>query len=255
MAAAVLESIAAPCARFIPGVASTPRRDQAARLLPECRGLRVARPVRVAASVLRGVSPPVLRWAAVVCEVQGTAVDGMLVSPDLINSSHYFGKRTNKDAVGVGVIPPRRMFSCLKEKAVFGKVSFEERDALEQEDFEKVLLEDLLRRYSLKGFPDVTKDSWRSLVLQSDKPVLVEFWAPWCGPCGMVLPTVAKLSKTYKGKIKCLKLNTDESPEIATQYGIRSIPTIMIFKNGEKKDAVIGAVPESTLIASIEKFL
>ncbi|KAH0457114.1 hypothetical protein IEQ34_015021 [Dendrobium chrysotoxum] len=103
--------------------------------------------------------------------------------------------------------------------------------------------------------PDVTKETWKSLVMESDKPVLVEFWAPWCGPCRMILPSIAKLSKIYEDKMKCFKLNTDESPDIATQYGIRSIPTIIIFKNGEKKDAVIGAVPESTLNTCIEKHL
>ncbi|KAF0894314.1 hypothetical protein E2562_038283 [Oryza meyeriana var. granulata] len=103
--------------------------------------------------------------------------------------------------------------------------------------------------------PEVTKSTWQSLVTESDLPVLVEFWATWCGPCKMIDPVVGKLSKEYEGKLKCYKLNTDENPDIASQYGVRSIPTMMIFKNGEKKDAVIGAVPESTLITSIEKFV
>ncbi|RRT81477.1 hypothetical protein B296_00001029 [Ensete ventricosum] len=103
--------------------------------------------------------------------------------------------------------------------------------------------------------PDVSKATWKSLVMDSDVPVLVGFWAPWCGPCRMIEPTILKLAKVYEGKLRCYKLNTDENPDITTQYGIRSIPTMMIFKNGEKKDAVIGAVPESTLVISIEKFV
>ncbi|KAK3141980.1 hypothetical protein QOZ80_4BG0340610 [Eleusine coracana subsp. coracana] len=103
--------------------------------------------------------------------------------------------------------------------------------------------------------PNVSKTTWQSLVMESDLPVLVEFSASWCGPCKMIHPIVVKLSKEYEGKLKCFKLDTDESPDIASQYGVRSIPTMMIFKNGEKKDAVIGAVTESTLVTSIEKFV
>ncbi|KAJ7959229.1 Thioredoxin [Quillaja saponaria] len=101
----------------------------------------------------------------------------------------------------------------------------------------------------------VSDSSWNNLVIANESPVLVEFWAPWCGPCRMIAPVIDELAKEYAGKIACYKLNTDESPNTASTYGIRSIPTVLFFKNGEKKESVIGAVPKSTLSAAVEKYV
>ncbi|KIY98849.1 hypothetical protein MNEG_9112 [Monoraphidium neglectum] len=100
---------------------------------------------------------------------------------------------------------------------------------------------------------DVDDKSWDELVLKSKVPVLVDFWAPWCGPCRMIEPIVNELAGDYAGKILCVKVNTDESPNTATGYGIRSIPTVLFFKNGQKLDTIIGAVPKATLVQTIEK--
>ncbi len=101
----------------------------------------------------------------------------------------------------------------------------------------------------------VTDSSFQGEVLESDVPVLVDFWAPWCGPCRMVAPVVEEIAEQYEGQIKVVKLNTDENPQVASQYGIRSIPTLMIFKGGQRVDMVVGAVPKTTLANTLEKYL
>lgn len=101
----------------------------------------------------------------------------------------------------------------------------------------------------------LTEDSWEQEVLNSDVPVLVDFWAPWCGPCRMVAPIVSEIAEEYAGKLKVGKLNTDEEPGIAVKYGIMSIPTLMIFKNGEVADQIIGAVPKEYFVQKLEQVL
>jgi len=100
-----------------------------------------------------------------------------------------------------------------------------------------------------------TATNFHREVLENPQPVLVDFWAPWCGPCRMIAPIIDEIAKKYAGKVRCLKLNTDESPSIATEYGIRSIPTVMVFLKGEKSDTVIGAVPMQTLTSTLEKYV
>lgn len=102
---------------------------------------------------------------------------------------------------------------------------------------------------------DITQGTFQSQVLQSDLPVLVDFWAPWCGPCRMVSGVVDEVAQRYDGQLKVVKVNTDEQPGIASHYGIRSIPTLIVFMNGEKVEQLVGAVSKSTLCQAVESFL
>ena len=102
---------------------------------------------------------------------------------------------------------------------------------------------------------DVSDSEWEEEVLKSDLPVLVDFWAPWCGPCRMVAPIVEELADEYAGRVKFYKLNTDDNVQTASRYGIRSIPTLMVFKDGQAVDQVIGFRPKSDLKRTLEKSL
>lgn len=94
---------------------------------------------------------------------------------------------------------------------------------------------------------EITDANFDEVVLKSDKPVLVDFWAEWCGPCRMVGPVVEELAKEYEGKAVIGKMNVDFHPNISVKYGIRSIPTLLFFKNGQLVDRQVGAVPKSAL--------
>ncbi|MCK5848865.1 MAG: thioredoxin [Caldisericia bacterium] len=100
----------------------------------------------------------------------------------------------------------------------------------------------------IKSLEDLKKD-----VLESDVPVIVDFWAPWCGPCRMVSPVLEELASESDGKLILAKVNVDEASEIAAKYSIVSIPTMILFKNGEQVDKVIGALPKAQLKAFIDK--
>ncbi len=102
---------------------------------------------------------------------------------------------------------------------------------------------------------EITDANFEEIVLKADKPVLVDFWAEWCGPCRMVGPIVAELADDFKDKVVVGKLDVDSNPEVSMKYGIRNIPTILFFKNGEVVDKQVGAVPKSALATKLESLL
>ena len=102
---------------------------------------------------------------------------------------------------------------------------------------------------------EITDANFEEIVLKSDKPVLLDFWAVWCGPCRMVGPIVEEIGKEYEGKAVVGKVDVDNNPGVAGKFGIRNIPTILFFKNGEIVDKQVGAVPKQTLVNKLEAIM
>lgn len=105
------------------------------------------------------------------------------------------------------------------------------------------------------GVPELSQDKFTSEVLESKQPVLVDFYADWCGPCKQMAPVVAKIAKQYSGRAKFVKVNIDRNPELVSKYNIQSIPTFIIFKGGASADTFAGSMPRADLTAALEKHL
>ncbi|MCX6233882.1 MAG: thioredoxin [Bacteroidetes bacterium] len=102
---------------------------------------------------------------------------------------------------------------------------------------------------------EITDANFDDMILKSGKPAIVDVWAVWCGPCRMVAPIIEDIAKEYEGRIVVGKLDVDNNPAVTAKYGIRNIPTILFFKNGEIVDRQVGAVPKTALVAKLEKYL
>ena len=98
----------------------------------------------------------------------------------------------------------------------------------------------------------VSDDSFEQEVLQSGTPVLIDFWAPWCGPCRAIAPVVEELAREYAGRLKVVKMNVDENPKTPTRYGVRGIPNLILFQGGAVKQQIVGAVPKAQLVKAID---
>ena len=98
----------------------------------------------------------------------------------------------------------------------------------------------------------VSDSSFDGDVLKADVPVLIDFWAPWCGPCRAIAPIVEELAGEYDGKLKIVKMNVDDNPQTPAQYGVRGIPNLILFKDGEVRQQIVGAVPKAHLVKAID---
>jgi thioredoxin 1 len=101
----------------------------------------------------------------------------------------------------------------------------------------------------------VTDASFEKEVLKSPQPVLIDFWAPWCGPCRAIAPIIDELAADYAGRLKVVKINVDDNPETPSRYGVRGIPNLLIIKNGQVKEQIVGAVPKGNLVRAVDNAL
>ena len=99
----------------------------------------------------------------------------------------------------------------------------------------------------------VSDDTFQNEVLQASTPVLIDFWAPWCGPCRAIGPVVEELAGEYRGRLKVVKMNVDDNPRTPAQFGVRGIPNLILFKGGEVKEQIVGAVPKAHLVKAIDR--
>ncbi len=102
---------------------------------------------------------------------------------------------------------------------------------------------------------EVSDQTFEQEVLQSATPVLIDFWAPWCGPCKAIAPVVEELAGTYGGRLKVVKMNVDDNPQTPSRYGVRGIPNLILFKGGQVADQIVGAVPKAHLVRAIDSAL
>ncbi|XP_020583810.1 thioredoxin M3, chloroplastic-like isoform X3 [Phalaenopsis equestris] len=109
--------------------------------------------------------------------------------------------------------------------------------------------------FNISAAEAVTACSWNELVLSSDVPVVVEFWTSWCGPCKMVSRVMKELAHEYSGRVRCFRIDADDYPQVAASHGVERIPTILVFKNAEKFERIIGTMPKSVYVAAIQKSL
>jgi thioredoxin 1 len=109
-----------------------------------------------------------------------------------------------------------------------------------------------MRRQAMADIQQVSDSSFDGDVLKADVPVLIDFWAPWCGPCRAIAPIVEELAGEYDGKLKIVKMNVDDNPQTPAQYGVRGIPNLILFKDGEVKQQIVGAVPKAHLVKAID---